>query len=159
MLGGQPMRIYCKGDTGLNMAVRGDKVLLVPADSNDESQWIQDYDAVGRVADEQGRRAFALVNVRTKQAAVLLDERSNRLEMARYAGGDGGGGGGVVKLSMLWSLGARLPGGYCEVRLLRDISRTLNGINGHVREGTVVGIYNSEPDSVHAIWKFDPINK
>uniref|UniRef100_A0A0E0BPV7 Uncharacterized protein n=1 Tax=Oryza glumipatula TaxID=40148 RepID=A0A0E0BPV7_9ORYZ len=76
--------------------------------------WVQDY-SVGRVTDDQGRRAFAL--------------------------------------------GVQLPGGYSEVRVLRDLSMTLNGINGFVKEGTVVGIYNAEPHSIHAIWKFDPINK
>jgi hypothetical protein len=34
----QPMRLFCKEDMGLNAAVRGDKVILVPADPGDKSQ-------------------------------------------------------------------------------------------------------------------------
>uniref|UniRef100_A0A0E0FAB2 Ricin B lectin domain-containing protein n=1 Tax=Oryza meridionalis TaxID=40149 RepID=A0A0E0FAB2_9ORYZ len=153
MEGGQPIRIYCKGDTTLNMAVRGNELRLVRDDPNDESQhWIQDY-SVGRVTDDQGRRAFALVNnLGGTRRVVLISTKNNRqLEMAPY--------GDCVKLSMLWSLGVQLPGGYSEVRVLSDLSKTLNGINGFVKEGTVVGIYSAEPHSIHAIWKFDPINK
>jgi hypothetical protein len=38
MEGGQPIRIYCKGDTTLNVAVRGNELRLVRDDPNDESQ-------------------------------------------------------------------------------------------------------------------------
>jgi hypothetical protein len=62
-----------------------------------------------------------------------------------------------VELSMLWSLGMKLGGGFAEIRTLKDLSRTINGINGYVKEGTHIGMYNSEPSSPHAIWKFDPI--
>jgi len=34
----QPMRIFCKANTNLNAAVRGNEVILVPADTSDESQ-------------------------------------------------------------------------------------------------------------------------
>lgn len=33
-----PVRIFCKDNTALNMAVRGPKVFLVNADPNDRSQ-------------------------------------------------------------------------------------------------------------------------
>ncbi|XP_040385494.1 ricin B-like lectin R40C1 isoform X2 [Oryza brachyantha] len=154
MLGGQPMRIYCKGDTGLNMAVRGDKVLLVPADSNDESQ---ESDAVGKLTDDEERPAFALVNRTTGQAIVA--DRSKQLGLAPYSGHV------AVEVPMLWSLGRPLAagddddgGGFREIRMLRDVRYTLNGINGHVKPGTVVGIYTSEPASVHAVWKIAPVD-
>ncbi|OEL33699.1 hypothetical protein BAE44_0005282, partial [Dichanthelium oligosanthes] len=71
----QPMRIFCKANTNLNVAVRGDELHLVPADSSDKSQhWIQDYSAVGKLTDTEGRRAFALVNRTTGQAMVNLGD-------------------------------------------------------------------------------------
>uniref|UniRef100_A0A0D9XXJ8 Uncharacterized protein n=1 Tax=Leersia perrieri TaxID=77586 RepID=A0A0D9XXJ8_9ORYZ len=144
----QPMRIYCRADTNLNMAARGNRVLLVPANLNDESQqWIQDYDCVGRVTDDQGRRAFALVNVGTQQA--VFPSRHGELEMAPF--------GDCVKITMLWSLGVQLADGYNEVRVLRDISVSLNGFGRYIREGTVVGIHGSEAHKDNAVWKFDPI--
>lgn len=62
-----------------------------------------------------------------------------------------------VELSMLWSLGMKLSGGFAEVRTLKDLSRTINGINGNVKEGTLIGMYNSAPSGPNAIWKFDPV--
>ncbi|CAD6266881.1 unnamed protein product [Miscanthus lutarioriparius] len=146
----RPLRIFCKGDRNLNMAVRGDDVILVPADPNDKSQhWFQDYDAVGKLTDDQGHRAFALVNRTTGQAMVNRDDDVVRL--APYSPHVG------VELSMLWSLGMNLSGGFAEVRTLKDLSRTINGLNGYVKDGTPIAMYDSEPFSPNAVWKFDPI--
>ncbi|KAG2564904.1 ricin B-like lectin R40C1 [Panicum virgatum] len=148
-----PMRIFCKANTGLNMAVRGDEVLLVNADSNDKSQhWFQDCDAVGKVTDDTGRRAFALVNRTTGQAMVNVRDEDVPVRLLPYSGHV------AVPISMLWSQGVQLDGGFTEVRTLKDISLTLNGLNGYVKQGTVIGIYSSEPHSPHAIWRIDPIH-
>ncbi|CAN6227405.1 unnamed protein product [Urochloa humidicola] len=144
-----PMRIFCKAKTTLNMGVRGDEVVLVNADSNDESQhWFQDYGAVGKVTDDTGRRAFVLVNRTTGQAMVNIE---NVVRLLPYSGHV------AVPISMLWSQGVQLEGGFTEIRTLKDISLTLNGINGYVKQGTVIGLYNSEPHSLHAIWRIDPV--
>lgn len=67
-----------------------------------EQHWIQDY-SVGRVTDDQGRRAFALVNnLGGTRRAVLISTKNNRqLEMAPY--------GDCVKLSMLLVAGRAAP--------------------------------------------------
>jgi hypothetical protein len=75
----------------------------------------------------------------------------NALRLAPYSSEAG------VKLSMLWSLGHDLGDGFAEVRALKDISETLNGIHGYVSDGTVVGIFPSRPADANAIWKFEPI--
>lgn len=62
-----------------------------------------------------------------------------------------------LEVSMLWTEGDDLGDGFCEVRTLRDASRTLNGLFGGVHDGTVVGIYPSAPSSANAIWKITPI--
>ena len=46
-----------------------------------------------------------------------------------------------VDHSMLWTEGRDLDGGFREVRVLRDTSNTLNALNGHLFDGTVIGIY------------------
>jgi hypothetical protein len=62
-----------------------------------------------------------------------------------------------VDLSMLWTLGAAdLGGGFCEVRVLRDVTQTLNGLWGNVKDGTVVGVHPSRPAAPNAVWKFAP---
>ncbi|KAL6642352.1 hypothetical protein ACP70R_020533 [Stipagrostis hirtigluma subsp. patula] len=162
MLPGQPMRIFCKASPSLNAAVRGDRVVLVRADPSDESQhWIQDHDSVGRVTDEQGRRAFALVNVATGQALMhdtwdpRAQERAWNMQLAKapYRGHE------RVELSKLWSQGVQLDDdGFSEVRVIRNMAMTFNALGGYAEEGAEVGLFNSEPSYHHAIWKIVPIN-
>lgn len=117
-----------------------------------EQHWIQDFDKVGKVTDDQGRRAFSLVNRATGQALV---SKGFNMELADYKGGHE-----RVKLSMLWSLGVKLDGGFSEVRVLRNLARTLNALGGSpIKEETDVGIFNSEPHYAHALWEIVPINK
>uniref|UniRef100_A0A0D9XXJ7 Uncharacterized protein n=1 Tax=Leersia perrieri TaxID=77586 RepID=A0A0D9XXJ7_9ORYZ len=143
----QPMRIYCRADTNLNMAARGNRVLLVPANLNDESQhWFHECDAVGRLTDEEEQPAFALVNRTTGHAIVSWENGPGEARVAPYNAHV------AVEVSMLWSLGDPLAGGFREIRMLKNINYTLNGFGGDVLEGTVIGIYNSEPNSPNAQW-------
>lgn len=153
----QPMRIFCRANTSLNLACRGDKVLLVRADSSDRSQhWIKDSSAVGNLTDNQGARAFALVNVTTGQALVNMNSEAE-LRLAPYSGHVS------VELPLLWSLGKELVDGFSEIRALQEnifFSLTFNAFGGiPVREGAVVGTYRSQPSYNHAIWKIAPINQ
>lgn len=151
----QPMRLFCKEDTGLNAAVRGDKVVLIPADPSDKSQhWYQEYGNVGKLADEEGSKAFALVNRTTGQAAMWKgkDPGEGELQLALYNGDV------AVEVPMLWSLGKQLDGGFRDVRALKDIRYTLNAIDGPPIKGRAVGTYPRE-DLAHAIWKIVPIEE
>ncbi|CAN6249022.1 unnamed protein product, partial [Urochloa humidicola] len=68
-----PLRIFCREDINLNVAVRGSgtTVVLARADPDDVLQhWVQDFSASGIVTDDEGQRAFALVNKATGQALV-----------------------------------------------------------------------------------------
>jgi hypothetical protein len=66
-----------------------------------------------------------------------------------------------VELSMLWSLGAKLNNGYSSIRVLTEIGQTFNVLNGPnvgpISEGRIIGLYLSEPQNGHAIWKIVPI--
>nr|CAB3484826.1 unnamed protein product [Digitaria exilis] len=114
----QPLRIFFREDINLNVAIRG----------------TTDFSAAGNVTDDDGQRAFALVQL----APYISDVR--------------------VDVSMLWTLGAKdLGGGFREVKVLRDTTQTLNGLWGQVRDGTVVGVHPSRPDAPNAVWKFAPV--
>ncbi|CAN6305154.1 unnamed protein product [Urochloa humidicola] len=148
---GQPLRMVCKAHPDMNAAVRGDQVVLVRADPSDKSQdWIQDHDNVGRVTDQQGRRAFALVNVATGKALV---HHSEELQLADYTGHD------RVEISKLWSLGVQFDDGFCEIRNVTDITSTINAdeIDG---EEARVGLFrysrNSEGIYDYTVWKIVP---
>uniref|UniRef100_A0A0D9XXJ3 Uncharacterized protein n=1 Tax=Leersia perrieri TaxID=77586 RepID=A0A0D9XXJ3_9ORYZ len=144
----QPMRIYCREDTNLNMAVRGNRVLLVRANLDDESQhWFLECDNVGRLTDEEGWPAFALVNRTTGHALVYWPNTMSyeaEVGLAPYSGHV------AVEVSMLWSLGRPLDGGFSEIRILKNVEYTLNGLNGNVQEGTIVGIYWSQTNAANA---------
>ncbi|RLN30840.1 uncharacterized protein C2845_PM05G18120 [Panicum miliaceum] len=121
------VRILCKGDKMLNMAIRDDRVVLARADPHDLSQqWLKDYSNTGKVTDDCGQRAFALVNKATGQALVNkhIPRPADALvpvQLAPYNGKE------RVDLSMLWTKGSHLDGDFCELRVLRDCSKTLMG--------------------------------
>ncbi|CAL4899449.1 unnamed protein product [Urochloa decumbens] len=151
------VRILCKGDKMLNMAIRDNRVVLARADPHDLSQqWLKDYSTTGRVTDDYGQRAFALVNKATGQALVNKDiprpaDGLVPVQLAPYNGKE------RVDLSMLWTKGNYLDGEFCEVRVLRDYSKTLHGLFGYDTEGTVIGIYPSAPSTPNTVWKMTPI--
>lgn len=68
---------------------------------------------------------------------------------------------GPVHVSMLWTDEGKDQGdGYRRIRALRDITMTLDGLFGNVKEGTVVGIYHSsEPVGVNGIWKMKKVEQ
>uniref|UniRef100_A0A0E0ILX7 Uncharacterized protein n=1 Tax=Oryza nivara TaxID=4536 RepID=A0A0E0ILX7_ORYNI len=159
MEGGQPIRIYCKGDTTLNVAVRGNELRLVRDDPNDESQVC---DGVGKLTDDEERPAFALVNRTTGHA--LVNGGDLELGLAPYSGHV------AVELSVLWSLGHPRADGFMEIRTLRDVRYTLDGVHGFVdggyrlngihgipEDGTLVAIYHSQPTADYAVWKIAPV--
>ncbi|OEL36525.1 hypothetical protein BAE44_0002457 [Dichanthelium oligosanthes] len=132
-----------------------------PARATDEvghlMHWVQDFSSAGTVTDDEGQRAFALVNKATGQALVnknIISPSDNQVhvQLAPYTSDV------RVDLSMLWTLGAAdLGGGFREVRVLRDITQTLNGLLGNVKDGTVVGVHPSRPAAANAVWKFAPV--
>ncbi|CAN6228496.1 unnamed protein product [Urochloa humidicola] len=149
-----PLRIFCREDINLNVAVRGTTVVLARADPDDV---LQDFSASGIVTDDEGQRAFTLVNKATGQALVNKNiispsDKQVHVQLAPYLSDV------RVDLSMLWTLGGKdLGGGFREVRVLRDTTQTLNGLWGNVKDGTVVGVHPSRPDAPNAVWKLAPV--
>ncbi|CAN6275997.1 unnamed protein product [Urochloa humidicola] len=153
-----PLRIFCREDINLNVAVRGTTVVLARANPDDVLQhWVQDFSASGTVTDDEGQRAFALVNKATGQALVNKkiispSDKQVHVQLGPYLSEV------RVDLSMLWTLGAKdLGGGFREVRVLRDTTQTLNGLWGNVKDGTVVGVHPSRQDAPNAVWKLAPV--
>ncbi|CAL4899419.1 unnamed protein product [Urochloa decumbens] len=146
--------IFCKGDTNLNVAIRDNKIVLVRADPNDETQ---DYGAGRNVlSDDEDQMAFVLVNKATENVMVNKDapraDGNIEVQLGIY-------GLGPVRVSMFWTEEIKDHGdGYRRIRALRDISMTLDGLFGNVKEGTVVGIYRSnEPVGVNGLWKMKKV--
>ncbi|KAK3136554.1 hypothetical protein QOZ80_5BG0438350 [Eleusine coracana subsp. coracana] len=149
----QVVQIFCKGNDKLNVAIRDGKLVLAPANDDDKTQlWYKDYRFTGNVTDDEARRPFTLSNVKTGQVNVNKhiqrpDLNYVSLQLAPYHGGE------IMNVSMLWTEGQDLGDEFCEVRTVRDIKWTLNGIFGNVKDGTEVGIYPSTPQAINSIWK------
>lgn len=60
-----------------------------------------------------------------------------------------------VKVSMLWTEGGEFEGGFREIRALKNITTTLNGLGGKVKEGTWVGVFASHPHYPESVWKME----
>ncbi|KQJ86426.1 ricin B-like lectin R40C1 isoform X2 [Brachypodium distachyon] len=144
----KPMKIFCKMNMSLNAAVRGDKVMLVTADSSDKSQ---DYSATGNLTDDDGRRAFALVNRTTGQAMVNINGEGP-VQLAPYSGHV------AVELNKLWSLGEERDDGFSNVRSLQNTFFTLNAMGGYpVKSGALLGTYRPQ-EYDHTYWKIVSVN-
>ncbi|KAJ3684714.1 hypothetical protein LUZ61_013878 [Rhynchospora tenuis] len=61
--------ISCQRKEGYNLTIRDGTVMLAPADPKDKNQiWIKDISYAKQVKDQDGKRAFALVNKATGKA-------------------------------------------------------------------------------------------
>ncbi|KAL6650882.1 hypothetical protein ACP70R_009807 [Stipagrostis hirtigluma subsp. patula] len=109
-----PMRIFCREDINLNVAIRGTTVVLARANPSDVLQhWVQDFSVSEVLTDDQGQRAFALVNQATGQAVNKDEPRPGDqlipVQLAPYNCEK------RVDVSMLWTLAAEdLGGGFRE---------------------------------------------
>ncbi|KAL6841033.1 hypothetical protein ACP4OV_029002 [Aristida adscensionis] len=146
----ETMRIFCKMDSSLSVAIRNGVVVLAPNDPKDPTQhWVKDCYPVRRLTDEQGQKAFVLMNKAKLQALAVKPSPTSQVSLVGYNGD------GTVDLTMVWTEGADVDDGFREVKWIRDTSKTLNALNA-VKDGTLVGFWPSSPHSANAIWKMSP---
>lgn len=70
------MKILCRDGDNLYVSIRGSDVVLAHEDPNDKTQqWFVDYSRANHVTDNNGLRAFALVNKASGQALVNKDKK------------------------------------------------------------------------------------
>ncbi|KAL6599901.1 hypothetical protein ACP70R_045552 [Stipagrostis hirtigluma subsp. patula] len=147
----EAVRIFCKSDTSLSVAIRGDQVVLAPNDPSDQTQhWYRDFNSVGRLCDVPGPKAFVLINKATEQALVVFPSPTSQVTLVPYDNNC------TVDLRMVWAEGAvDLGEGFREVKWMKDTSKTLDALGG-AKDGTLIGYWASSPDAANAIWKMTP---
>ncbi|KAL6638431.1 hypothetical protein ACP70R_023926 [Stipagrostis hirtigluma subsp. patula] len=149
----EAVRIFCKSDTSLSVAIRCGQVVLAPNDPNDPTQhWSRDFNSVGRLFDnERQNKAFVLMNNATQQAMAVKPSANSQVSLVPYNCDS------IVDLTMVWVEGTvDLGDDFREVKSMKDTSKTLNALNGYVKDGTLVGYWSSEPDAANAVWKMTP---
>ncbi|KAJ3676626.1 hypothetical protein LUZ60_004038 [Juncus effusus] len=134
------VRIYCKANENVSLAVRGGTVLLATTNKHDESQhWIKDQKYSTKVKDEEGYPAFSLINKATKQALKHSLGQSHPVLVTEY---------NPEKLdeSVLWTESRDVGDGYRCIRMVNNIYLNFDGFHGDkqhggVRDGTTLDLW------------------
>ena len=79
---GQIVKIFSKADKTFSLGVRNDTPVMVPADSNDPTQfWVKDLSYGERTKDNYGCPAFVLINKATGKALKHGKEKGHQVCM------------------------------------------------------------------------------
>lgn len=153
-----PVRIYCRQDAALNVAVRGGNVVLANADCSDMSQkWLPVYIDTSLFNGQIELKPFFLMNAQTFQVITipswsgngqkvgLSSPPTNPLEVPTWL---------QAASKELWT--PERPtrdDGFYQLFVTKNTAFTLNGLWGNVHDGTEVGIHFASANSDNAIWK------
>ncbi|KAH7302527.1 hypothetical protein KP509_23G076400 [Ceratopteris richardii] len=78
-------RVFCKTHPGLNLAVHNDKLVLMPANTQDESQqWVKDESYGLRAKDCYGHPAFSLINKKTGKILKHGKHKGHQVHLMDY---------------------------------------------------------------------------
>ncbi|KAL6877194.1 hypothetical protein ACP4OV_012865 [Aristida adscensionis] len=145
-----PVRIFCKQNTALSVAIRNNAVVLATTDSSDTSQlWYPVIGPLKRV-ESAGLKNFSLVNAQTYQVMLIPTGSSQQVTLTDKFDNS-------RILDQLWTPGTPIKDGFYEIKVANNPSMTLNGLYGSVNDGTPVGIYPSTPDAENTLWNLTSI--
>nr|CAB3451871.1 unnamed protein product [Digitaria exilis] len=85
------VKILCKDGDNLYVSIHGSEVVLAREDPNDKTQqWFMDYSRARWVTDDNGQRAFTLVNKAREQVLVNKNKKRGdgcvQVQLAPYTG-------------------------------------------------------------------------
>ncbi|MCO5593161.1 hypothetical protein L7F22_047167 [Adiantum nelumboides] len=82
---GRLVRIFCKENSGYNLAVAHNSLSMQDSNTEDESQqWIKDASHGLRIKDSYGYPAFSLVNKKTKKVLKHANEQGQQVLLVDY---------------------------------------------------------------------------
>ncbi|TVU47222.1 hypothetical protein EJB05_06814, partial [Eragrostis curvula] len=148
-------RILCQSGDGLSVTVRDGAVVLATADHQDERQcWVQSFQNTGHVTDEEGHRAFALVNRATGKA--LMHKGHGDDELVQLAGHSPDS----VDVALLWTQSDDLGEGFHGIRAVNDVGVVLDAAKGvpdygGAHDGTPIIVFPWN-DGPNQKWKLLP---
>ncbi|KAL4203115.1 hypothetical protein AMTRI_Chr01g126290 [Amborella trichopoda] len=149
---GQDVRVFTLAETNYSLTIRGESVVLAPANPDDELQhWIKDEKFSTRVKDEQGFPSFSLVNKATGQALKHSVGPEKPVQLTPYKGDN------ELDESILWTESEEVRGGFRCIRMVNNIRLNLDAFNGNkkhggVRDGTAVVLWEWKKGD-NQIWK------
>ena len=79
------MKIFSKADKTYSLGIRNDTPVMVPADSNDPTQfWVKDLSYGERTKDNYGSPAFVLVNRSSGKALKHGKEKGHQVSISYW---------------------------------------------------------------------------
>eukprot|EP00249_Psilotum_nudum_P004873 c18355_g1_i1 orf=320-1180(-) len=155
LLRGQLVKIFCKSDRNFSLAVLHGGVVMVPADSQDETQqWIKDDSPGIHVKDVYGFPAFFLVNKACRKAVKFAKEKGQQVLLVDYQPGISGD-------DILLTASQDFGEGYKTIRSATDTLLNMTVFQGDKRFG---GLRNGSPivldtwhKQEHQLWKIHPL--
>lgn len=141
-----PVRIYCKQNSALNVAVRGGNVVLATAVCSDMSQKWHMLPTSPSAAAGPGPMPFSLMNAQTGQV-ITIPSGNGQVGLSSRFGAAGAG------LQELWT--AEKPtgtDGFYPLFVNKDKRFTLNG-QPWVHDGSLVRISSASATSDNALWQ------
>ncbi|XP_034570951.1 ricin B-like lectin R40C1 [Setaria viridis] len=119
----RPVQILCRSGQGLSLTVRDGAAVLARADREDQRQcWVQSFRNTGHVTDDEGHRAFALVNRATGKA--LGHCRGDELVYLVGHKPDS------VGVALLWTQSDDVGEEYHNIRTVSDVGLVLDAASG-----------------------------
>ncbi|KAJ4768734.1 Ricin B-like lectin R40G2 [Rhynchospora pubera] len=143
------VKIFCGANEGYHLSIRDGKVVLASANPHDPFQhWIKEMRHSTKVKDVEGRPAFALVNKSTGEAIKQSLGDRHPVRLVPFNPHD-------LDESVLWTESSNVRNGFRYIRMVNNISLTLDVIDGQIHDGAIVinwPCINGE----NQIWKMVP---
>ncbi|KAJ3704299.1 hypothetical protein LUZ61_008004 [Rhynchospora tenuis] len=145
------VKIFCRANEGYNLSIRDGKVVLALANPHDPFQhWIKETRHCTKVKDKEDHPAFALVNKATGEAIKQSLGDIHPVRLVPFNPHD-------LDESVLWTESSDVRNGFRCIRMVNNISLTLDALNGHleIHDGRIVinwPCWNGE----NQIWKMEP---
>ena len=144
-----PVKIYCKQNPGLNIAVRDGKVVLAPHDCNDPSQkWILTQSP----ASSSRPLPFSLLNAEAFQVIMIPSRSGDKLTLSSPTNS------GTAILQQLWRPGKKsTTNEYYQLFVDKRTTLSLNALGG-ARDGAELGVSTAQQNPWNnALWRIEPM--
>eukprot|EP00250_Pteridium_aquilinum_P018896 c24230_g1_i2 orf=466-1494(-) len=149
---GRLVRIFCKENSGFNLAVEHNTVVLQQSNSEDEAQqWIKDASHGMRIKDSYGYPAFSLVNKKTKKVLKHANEMGQQVLLVDYQAD-------MKDDYILWTESQDFGEGFKTVRSASDTLLNLTVFEGNkrIRNGSAL-VLDTWHKGDHQQWKLLPL--
>ncbi|KAJ4821477.1 Ricin B-like lectin R40G2 [Rhynchospora pubera] len=147
----QTVKIFCRANERYCLSIRDGKVILASANPHDPFQhWIKEMRHSTKVKDVEDRPAFALVNKATGEVIKQSLGDTHPVHLVPFNPHD-------LDESMLWTESSDVRDGFKCIRMVNNITSTLDALGGNVEVHDGTSVVNWQCwNGDNQIWKMVP---